>query len=116
MSIANRFNSSSVKFNYEIPETHNFVKPSELVTAHGLEQAYTVRSMYVNTKGKYGDEPVIICDECLLNAPQHTLDAVREILQDSDAIDAINNGKLGFKFYQYKNKYGEQYSLTWIDL
>lgn len=116
MSFANRFNSPSLKFDFKIPEEHVFAKPVELVHAHGIDKVYTVRSMYINTKGKYGDEPVIVCDECLLNAPKHVVEVCKTILNDADAVKDINSGKVGFKLYKYTNDYGDQYSLMWVDL
>ena len=116
MSYASKFNKPSVSFNYEIPESHNFAKPSELYSEHGSDYTYTVRSMYINTKGKFGAEPVIITDECLMNAPKHVLDAVQTMLTDETAIELINSGKIGFKLYEYSNQYGKQYSITWLDI
>lgn len=116
MSFAARYNTPSVKFDFKIPETHNFAKPLDLVNAHGIEKVYTVRSIYINGKGKYGDEPVIVCDECLVNAPKHVVDVCKQILQDDEAILDINHGKVGFKFYEYENEHGRQFSLIWVDL
>lgn len=116
MSIANKYNSATVKFNFEIPETYVFAKPSDLVQAHGINHIHKVRSLYINTKGKYGNEPVIVTDTCLLNAPSHVCDVVQAMLTDDETIKAINDGKLGFHFYEYQNQYGNQYSLVWRDL
>lgn len=116
ISLANVLNKSEPKFTFNIPESHQFVKPAELVETHGVEQVYKVMGMYVNTKGKYGDEPVLILDNCLLNAPAHLLDAVRNILDNEQYIELVNKGRVGVKFYQYKNQYGVQYGVQWVDL
>lgn len=115
-SIAKELNKSEPRFNYEIPENHTFAKPAELVEANGLDQVYKVMGMYVNTKGKFGDEPVIILDSCLLNAPNHALEAVQSIITNDNYTDLVNKGRVGIKFYTYSNKFGKQYGLQWVDL
>lgn len=116
MSFANKHNAPAALFNYEIPETHQFAKPSHLVAEYGEDKVHKVKSIYINKKGKFGEEPVIVTDECLVNAPAHMVDAVKEIFQDEDSVNLINTGKVGFKFYEYTNKFGQQHSIVWVDI
>lgn len=116
MSLSKLLNTSNPKFTFDIPETHEFKSPKDLFSHFGKEQIYNVKGMYVNTKGKFGDEPVLILDICLLNAPKHTLEAVNTIRTNDEHVKAVNDGKLGIKLYTYDNQYGTQYGVEWIDL
>lgn len=116
MQLSKLLNNSNPKFTFDIPETHEFKSPKDLYTHFGKDYVYTVKGMYVNTKGRYGDEPVLILDVCLLNAPKHTLEPVNIIRTNDDLVKAVNDGKIGIKIYPYDNQYGTQYGLEWFDL
>lgn len=116
MSFAKRYNSPKAHFNFELPENHPFKKPSELVADNGIEAVYTLKACYINKKGLYGDEPVLITEQCFVNAPTHIKSTIENVLKDEQAIKLINLDKVGFKFYQYENKHGKQYGLEWVDL
>jgi len=108
--------NASDLFTYEVVGDFQYFNLSELVEQSGIDAVYVVRGVYVNTKSKFGDAPVGIIDDCFVNLPAHQLDTVRAILNNPDAIDAINNGSIGFTIYEYKNKYGKQYGIRWIDV
>lgn len=116
MSFAKLHNTPSASFNFATPDSFEYRKPSELVAANGTDKVYKVNALYINKKGQFGDEPVIITDECIVNAPSHLSDAVKGILLDDNSVKMINDGKVGFKLYQYENKFGTQYSVSWVDL
>ncbi len=116
MSFANLHNAVIAVFNFDTPEHFTYEKPIDLVKENGLEKVYKVNAIYINKRGKYGDEPVVVTDECIVNAPSHLVDAVKGILVDDKSVQMINDGKVGFKFYEYKNAKGDQIGLTWVDL
>ena len=116
MSFANRFNKVKAHFAYKAPENTPFASPSELVELNGIDTVYPLRACYINKKGYYGEEAVLITDTHFVNAPKHILEVVKDILNDEQSIQLINDGKVGFKFYQYKNKFGEQIGIEWVDL
>lgn len=116
MSFAKRFNKVKARFDYKAPENTPFASPSELVEVNGIATVYPLRACYINKKGYYGEEAVLITNSHFVNAPKHVLETVKEILNDEQSIQLINDGKVGFKFYQYKNKFGEQIGIEWVDL
>lgn len=119
MSFADKYNHSSPKFNHELPEDAPFKSLKELYNGEKGENKYTVYGLYINKKGKYGDAPVAISEDFLINLPSHLCDTVTEMLQDKELIDAINGGKFGLEVYEYtpkeiKNK--TCYSVRWFDM
>lgn len=115
-TFANKHNTKPNPFTFKTPEGHPYTKPSELAMLHGLEQTYVVRAMYVNKGGKFGDEPVIVTDEFTLNAPHSMVEKVADIINDGESTQLINSGEVAFKLYEYTNKYGKQYGVTWVDV
>ena len=116
MSFAKKFNTAKAQFTFEPNENTPFVKPSELVQTNGIDTVYTLKGCYLNKKGLYGNEPVLITDTHLVNAPTHFAETVENVLKDANAVKLINAGKVGFKFYQYENRYGVQHGIQWVDL
>jgi hypothetical protein len=117
MSFAKKNNSKNEKlFNFTIPEGFDYKNLKQLVSEYGADQIHMVNALYINTKGKYGDAPVIATDNELVNAPQHLVNTVKDIMKDGESISTINNGYAGFKIYPYENKYGLCYGLQWVDI
>lgn len=115
MGYASKFNKGA-RFTYTTPEGLGYATLSDLVKAHGLDKVYTVHALYINTKGKFGDQPLIVTDEAQVNAPSHLLDTVKDIRSDSEAVAQINANKFGFKIYEYEGKNGNGYSVEWVDI
>lgn len=116
MSFANKHNVKPSPFTFKTPEGHPYVKPIDIAHAHGMETIYTIRAMYVNKGGRYGDEPVIVTDDFILNAPHHLVDTVRGIIDDAESAQLVNNGQAGFKLYEYQNNKGAQLGVAWCDV
>lgn len=117
MSIASKYNKGA-GFNFKVPEDFTYDSPEELYTKNGEKQVYNVKAIYINHKSQYGDAPVIVTDSCMVNAPQHLNETVNEMLQDSEVIEAVNNGLLGFTIYPYSTTKakGTYYSIKWVDI
>lgn len=124
MGIANKYNKQGNRFEYQIPEGSEavFVKASELCeTIPQNEKGVVVRSMYINSKGKYGDHGVIICSDpaILIDCPNHMTDTIREMIKDNEVVEAVNACKLAVKAYKYDTKNaasGFAYGLEFIDI
>lgn len=116
MSFAKKHSTATKLFDFNTPESFKYLNLAELANAYGLEQVHKVNALYINTKGRYGDSPVIATDYELVNAPQHLLDTVKEVLADGESISMINRGNVGFKLYTYANTHGTQYGVEWVDL
>ncbi len=116
MSFTKKHGTGAKLFTFEIPENFDYFNLSELVQKNGIDTVYQVNAFYINTKGKFGDAPVIATNCELVNAPQHTLDVVKAALADGESVSLINGGFVGFKIYEYKNSYGVNYGVEWVDL
>lgn len=119
MSFA-KFNHSPAKFDYELPKDAPYKKLEELYDKSGetAKNTYNVRGLFISTKGKFGDHPVIVSDDFFIDCPKHMTADVREILGDNENIDAINAGKVAIEIYQYESsKYNKTcYGINWIDV
>lgn len=82
----------------------------------GGDVVHPINGMYVH-KSRLGDSPVIIDAEnkLLVNLPQFTGDTVREILANSDAVDAIKANKVGYTIYEYESRDKKCYGITFVD-
>lgn len=117
MSIANKYNHG-VRFDYTIPQDTPFIGLAKLYESEGEGVVYPIHGLYINRKSKYGEAPVAICDDMLVNLPKHLLDTVKQMLLDDEFVDAVNRGKVGFKIYTYtvKNNNSLLYSVNWLDI
>lgn len=82
------------------------------------DAVHTVRGLYINTKGNYGDHPVAICDGYFIDLPENILDDVKEILKSEEDIQTIKEGKVGFKIEEYYSEKFKKtcYGIRWVDL
>lgn len=115
-SFAGTFN----KTNFGIDTTDfPFVKLADIYNGEkdgGGDVVHPINGMYVH-KSHLGDSPVIIDAENkrLVNLPAFTGDTVREILANSDAVDAIKANKVGYTIYEYESHAKKCYSITFVD-
>ena len=124
MGFADRYNKGVNKFTYQTDSTFEFFKLGDLLEENGKDEVYTLRGLWINTGGVYGDSPVAVIDDRYINLPGHMLDTVKEMIADDEAVAAINDGKLGFKVYSYvktlkvnKNEVDKIcYSINFVDL
>ena len=116
MSFASRFNKSR-KFSIN---TTGFAYKSleDLFNENGSDTVYTVYAVYINTKSKYGDSPVVATADYFVNFPKHMIESAHKILSDADAIADINAGKVGFKIYPYYsiNNNRDCFGVDWVDV
>jgi|SRR5699024_4542602 len=114
MSILNKYNQGK-QFEYDKDVKREFADLKELAGFFQLSEVYPVRALFINTKGRFGDAPVVYTDKYMVNAPSHMVDTVREMMSDDELVELVNAGKVGFKIYEYKNKYGLNYGLEWVE-
>lgn len=93
-------NGNNPKFDYDNERKRQFIKLNELE----MDKPYTIHAMFINTKGNFGDQGVIITEDYNVNLPMHLTDLIKEMRQDSDVIDAINERQLAFKPYSFVSK------------
>ena len=115
MSILNKYNKSVKLFNYEIGENPIYKTLKELYESD-KEKVYVIKALYINTKSRYGEAPVIATEDFLVNAPSHLVETVKQMRNDFELIDFINQDKIGFKIYEYELNGKTYYSVNWIEL
>jgi hypothetical protein len=93
-----------------------FVKLVDIFKDEGGDVVHPINGLYVH-KSQLGDSPVIIDAENkrLVNLPQFTGDTIREILANSDAVDAIKANKVGYTIYEYESHAKKCYGITFVD-
>lgn len=122
MGLMSKFNNANAFMDIDTTN-FNYVSLKDLKKEMG-NKPYTIKGLFVNGKGKFGDEAVAIGDHVLINLPHYVVDDVKEMLQDSVVIDAIKQGRVGIKVHEYTNSFSKQkdgtikkfYSVEWVDL
>lgn len=115
-SFASKFNKTS----FGIDTTDfPFVKLTDIYNSEkdgGSDVVHPINGLYVH-KSQLGDSPIIIDAENkrLVNLPQFTADTIRDILADSDAVEAIKGNKVGYTIYEYDSHAKKCYGITFVD-
>lgn len=117
--ILNRYKKPS--FNYDREKSREFADLKQLVDQYGLLNGgkpveYNVLALFINDSGHFGENPNIIINDYIVNFPSHLTSQVKEMISDPELVEMVNNGKLGFTIYEYKNKFGKHYSINWVCL
>ena len=117
MSFASKYSKASPVFNIRL-NNPAYTSLADLFAEYGKDHVFAIAAIYINTKGKYGPQAVIAINEStLVNLPSHLLEVCEDMRRDPEAVDAINNGKAGFKVYQYSTKNGNTgFSVDWVDI
>lgn len=113
-SFAGTFNKTS--FGIDVTE-FPFVKLADIYNSDKVpNMVHPINGMYVH-KSKLGDAPVIIDAENkrLINLPQFMSGTVRDILSNSEAVDAIKDNKVGYTIYEYVSHAKKCYGITFVD-
>lgn len=113
MSFAKRFNRK--KFSIDTTG-FDYASLCDCYNNYGADTVYTIRALYINTKGKYDDAPVVATDSFFVNIPSFLCEDCREMLADDSIIEDINNGKCGFKIYPYTSHEKECFGVEWVDI
>ena len=114
MSILSKYNKGS-KFNYQAPKDSEFFKLKDLLERDGAGVIYPLKAMYINTKGNFGDHPVLITEHELVDCPSWLTPTVEEMLNDDELIKYINDGNVEFTIGEFENTKGHGYNVRWID-
>ena len=104
------------RFNPINTEGYEFRKLEELYNEYGKEMEYPVRALYVN-ETKYGESAVAATDGFFISLPSHTVNDVREIIEDDELVQIINEGRVSISIYEYySHKYnGTFYGIKWVE-
>lgn len=118
-TFASKFNKVGFGF-----DTSNFeyIKLADIFNSNdkgGNDVVHPINGIFVHaSKNGLGDSPVIIDAEAkkLVNLPSHMAETAREILADSEAVEAIKNGKVGYTIYEYESHGKKCYNVSFVDL
>lgn len=87
-------------------------------------KVYTIADLWINPKSKFGEHPVVgILDEQgnawqNVSLPKHMTETVKSIINSADMVQAVNDGKAGFKVRKYHSKtYNKDcFSIEFVDI
>lgn len=118
---ADKYNKNFAKFDFRPAEDFEFKSLKDLYNGAKGKNTYLVLGMYINHKSMYGDAPVIVSEDFFINLPKHLLDTVKEMLEDSELVTAINKREFGIEVYEYETYEYETngktcYSVNWVDM
>lgn len=116
MDILKKYNKKVNKFDFDGSDLE-FTTLKELFEKDAEGTSYTVRALFINTKGKFGEQPVLVATDFLVSLPTHMLGTVKDMLEDEILIDMVNDSKVGFKIrtYQTKDK-NTYYAIDWVQV
>lgn len=113
MDILNKYNRKPM-FIYDNEKEREYINLQTLFTTFGKDKVYTVHALFINTKSRFGEAPLIVTEDYMVNAPKHLLDTVKAMMDDKDVVNLINERKVGFKIYSYHGRNGKGYSVEWV--
>lgn len=114
MSIT-KYNKTGSKFNTTISENARYINLKNLYEDYG-NKVHKMKMFFINKKGKYGDHPVVYTGEWLVDIPQHMTETFKQIYNDDETIDDINNGRVGFNVVSYTKNHKQCYSIEFVDI
>lgn len=116
-----KFGNNQASFTVDF-KNFPFVNLSEIVEQNGhktlkVQAVYTFKPKKGDNAGK--DIPVLVADGHNIYIPTYQLDQVKEIRASAEMVQAINDGKCGYKTREYVDeKHGGKlrYSGNFIDI
>lgn len=115
MSFASKHRKGGIDWNID---TKNFeYKTREELFKEDPEKVYTLRGIYINKKGRFGDHPVAITDDFFVDFPDYMCDDMESVLKDTEDIEDIKAGAVAFKITTFEDKNFKKlcYGIEWID-
>lgn len=109
------------RFDFELPEAlpkENYLRLADLCE----DRTYTVRSIYMNRKSKFGDHYVVLAEAddgtiYGVNLPKFNNETIVGILNNDEMVAAINAGKCGIqKGETVHGENGDYIPTVWVDL
>lgn len=98
--LLNKYSNGVAKFEYDNEKEREYIKLGELDTS----KTYPIEALFINTKGKFGDQGVIISGDYIVNLPQHLTEMIEEMRQDAEMVEAINERLFDFEIYEFESK------------
>lgn len=113
-SFSNTFNK--ISFGIDTKD-YEYIKLSEVAKGSSPDAIHPINGLYVHGSA-LGDSPVVIDVQAkkLVNMPTYLGETFREILANSEAVQAIKDGKVGYTIYPYESHAKTCYGIMFVDL
>ena len=98
--LLNKYSNGGAKFEYDNEKERDYIKLGEL----DMSKTYPIEALFINTKGKFCNQGVIISGDYIVNLPNHLTEMIEEMRQDSEMVDAINQRLFDFGIYEFESK------------
>lgn len=98
--LLNKYSNGGAKFEYDNEKERDYIKLGEL----DMSKTYPIEALFINTKGKFGDQGVIISGDYIVNLPNHLTEMIEDMRQDAEMVDAINQRLFDFEIYEFESK------------
>lgn len=110
---AGKFNKTSFGID---TKDFEYIKLAQVAADSAPDEIHPINGIWVHPSA-LGDSPVIIDAQAkkLVNLPSHLGETVREILANTEAVDAIKTGKVGYTIYQYESHNKTCYGINFVN-
>lgn len=98
--LLNKYSNGGAKFEYDNEKEREYIKLGEL----DMSKTYPIEALFINTKGKFGDQGVIISSDYIVNLPNHLTEMIEDMRQDDEMVEAINDRLFDFEIYEFESK------------
>lgn len=98
--LLNKYSNGGVKFDYDNEKEREYIKLGELDSS----KTYPIEALFINTKGKFGNQGVIISGDYIVNLPNHLTEMIEDMRQDAEMVEAINDRLFDFEIYEFESK------------
>ena len=98
--LLNKYSNGGAKFEYDNEKERDYIKLGELDSS----KTYPIEALFINTKGKFGDQGVIISGDYIVNLPNHLTEMIEDMRKDEEMVDAINQRLFDFEIYEFESK------------
>lgn len=112
MGFADKYNRGTVNFDIDIKD-FEFKSLADVG-----DDILKIDGFYINTKGRYGDHPVVIVGDkqLLVDVPKHLTDVYKDMIKDAAFISAVKEGKVGIQRREYQQGKNTYYTCDIVDL
>lgn len=113
-SFSNTFNKASFGID---TKDYEYIKLEDVAKGSSPDEIHPINGLYVHGSA-LGDSPVVIDVQAkkLVNMPKHLGDTFREILANTEAVQAIKDGKVGYTIYTYESHAKTCYGINFVDI
>lgn len=101
-------------FAFDTSSIKGYTSLKDLYAVHAPEEVYVIRAIFIS-KGKFGEHPTIALENVYVNLPSWMTEECRGIASDPEDVQAINEGKAGFRIVKRTGQNGDYLAVNWVD-